>query len=64
MKAPNVIKKCVILETGIEECIRRDSGRERSVGASVIIKISQQYQQPLREEGFDEIIMEKDTFNV
>ena len=34
----NVEVECILVETSMEECIKRDSERERSVGKEVIIK--------------------------
>ena len=50
-----VEKKCVIIWATIEECIERDSNRERTVGVAVINKRLQRFEAPFYDEGFDNI---------
>lgn len=49
------IKTCYIIATPIQECIKQDSDRERSVGEEVIRKFEKSFQCPQYFEGFDKI---------
>lgn len=44
-----------IVNTPVEECIRRDKARDRSVGKDIIYKFLSSYQQPQLFEGFNDI---------
>lgn len=56
---------CIIAWTSIEECIRRDKERKRTVGKDVINKMLYKFQAPYYDEGFDSILayntMEEDA---
>lgn len=47
--------ECHIVWTDLEECIRRDSQRDRKVGPGVIDKMLRRWQSPWKDEGFDKI---------
>ena len=47
--------ECHIIWTDPEECIRRDSLRDRKVGPAVIDKMLRRWQSPWIDEGFDKI---------
>lgn len=51
--------KCLIIWAPIEECIKRDSGRNRVVGEHVIKRMVRRFQMPYFDEGFEEIQIEK-----
>lgn len=46
-----------VMQTSVNECIDRDSKRERHVGKDVIWKFVLRFQMPQYHEGFDEIIL-------
>lgn len=46
-----------IIWAPIEECIKRDAARERTVGKAVIDKMLKRFQAPFYEEGIDEIVI-------
>ncbi len=50
-------KFCLIVATPFELCIERDKGRARSVGEKVIRRQISQFQLPLLEEGWDEVLI-------
>ena len=52
---PNVKYKCVVFNTPIEVCRKRNSKRSRVVPAFVIDKQVKQFQMPFYNEGWDEI---------
>jgi len=52
----NVEKICYVFKTSEEECIWRDSKRERNVGPEVIHKFFKRFQLPTLDEGWNEII--------
>lgn len=57
-KIPKGVKKCCILVgENAEECIRRDSNRDRVVGEEVINAMYKRLQIPMAHEGFDDIIL-------
>lgn len=58
-----VIKKCYVIWTPIEECIIRDSERDRTVGISVIDRMVKSFQAPYYDEGFDEIKIIKNQWD-
>ena len=49
-------RKAVVIQCPVEECIKRDSKRERSVGKDVIFRYARNYQPPTLDEGFDDVI--------
>ena len=49
------VKKCVILWASIEECVKRDSKRNRKVGKEIIDMLVKTFEIPTCEEGFAEI---------
>jgi predicted kinase len=53
--ATNDTIECHIVWTSPEECVRRDSLRNRSVGRAVIDKMLRRWQSPWFDEGFDKI---------
>ena len=56
--------ECHIIWAPIEECIKRDVDRERTVGKEVIDKMLKRFQAPFFDEGIDEIkIVKPDRFN-
>jgi predicted kinase len=57
--------ECHIVWADPEECIRRDSLRDRQVGAKVIDKMLRRWQSPWKDEGFDvvDIILNQDNFD-
>ena len=56
--------KCRIIWAPIEECIKRDSERKRTVGKEVIDKMLKRFQAPFYDEGMDEIeIVRPDNFD-
>ena len=55
---PKYVKiECHIIWASIEECIKRDAKRERTVGKEVIDKMLKRFQAPFYDEGIDEIII-------
>lgn len=53
-----------IIWTPIEECIERDSARDRTVGKEVIDRMLKKFQAPFYDEGIDEIkVIFPDNFN-
>jgi predicted kinase len=52
---PYVTKECMIIWASIEDCIKRDAARERTVGEDVIMKIVKRFEAPWYDEGFDRI---------
>ena len=52
----NIKRKAIIIDTPIDECIRRNQLRERKVPVSVIREFATKYVEPTLEEGFDEIL--------
>lgn len=53
-----------IIWAPIEECIKRDSARDRTVGKEVIDRMLKRFQAPYYDEGIDEIeIIRPDDFN-
>lgn len=48
-------KEAVFINTPIEDCIKYDKQRERTVGGEVIHKFANKLQPPTLEEGFDSI---------
>jgi predicted kinase len=64
---PTYVKaKCIIVWASIEECIKRDTERERSVGEEVIKTMCRRFEAPFYDEGFDEIelyLTQKDFIN-
>lgn len=56
--------ECHIIWAPIEECIKRDSERERTVGKEVIDRMLKRFQAPYYDEGIDEIkIIKPSNFN-
>lgn len=54
-----------IIWAPIEECIKRDSSRDRTVGKEVIDRMLKRFQAPYYDEGIDEIkIVRPDNFDV
>jgi predicted kinase len=47
--------ECVIVWASIEDCIKRDIERTRSVGEEVIMTMLKRFEAPFYDEGFDEI---------
>lgn len=62
---PKFIKiECHIIWAPIEECIKRDATRDRTVGKEVIDKMLKKFQAPYYDEGIDEIkIVRPDRFD-
>lgn len=52
----NVRIEAHIMSTSVEECIRRDTERYRTVGEEVINAMAKKYEKPSSAEGFDYII--------
>lgn len=50
-------KKLVIMETPLQECIRRNANRKFRLPDNIIIRIHHSYETPIIDEGWDEIIM-------
>lgn len=50
-----VRKECCIVWDDIEECIRKDSQRDRTVGKEVIDRMAKSFQAPYYDEGFEHI---------
>lgn len=50
-------KECYIIATPVEECIKRDEERERSVGKEVINRMYKNFNIPTKREGWDEIYL-------
>ena len=56
--------ECHIIWASIEECIKRDVARDRTVGKEVIDRMLKRFQAPYYDEGIDEIkIIKPDKFN-
>lgn len=56
--------ECHIIWAPIEECIKRDASRDRTVGKEVIDKMLKRFQAPYYDEGVDEIkIVRPDKFS-
>ena len=56
--------ECHIIWAPIEECIKRDASRERTVGKEVIDRMLKRFQAPFFDEGIDEIkVILPDNFN-
>lgn len=57
--------ECYVIWTSPEECIRRDSLRDRKVGAAVIEKMLRRWQSPWKDEGFDvvDVILNQKDFD-
>lgn len=53
-----VHKSCIIVWAPIDECIRRDLQRDRTVGEAVIWKMLKCFEAPFYDEGFNEIVVE------
>ena len=53
----SLIKIAYVIPTKFEECIERDSKRERTVGREVINKFRMSFQMPQSFEGFDKIVI-------
>lgn len=51
--------ECHIIWASIEDCIARDSRRERTVGKEVIDRMLKNFQMPYYDEGFDKIVVER-----
>lgn len=49
--------ECHVIWAEPEECVRRDSLRERKVGPTVIDKMLRRWQSPWLDEGFDKIVL-------
>ena len=64
---PTYVKtECVIVWAPIEDCIKRDAERARSVGEEVIMTMCRRFEAPFYDEGFDEIklyLTQKDAIN-
>lgn len=57
---PKYVKiECYIIWASIEECIKRDAKRERTVGKEVIDKMLKRFQAPFYDEGINEIVIIK-----
>jgi predicted kinase len=54
---PDVNKVCWVVWAPIEECIRRDYNRSRTVGEQVINRMVRRFQVPYFDEGFDSILV-------
>lgn len=50
-------KKCYIIATPFEECVKRDSKRERKVGKAVIESMYKRFNIPTKREGWDRIFI-------
>lgn len=59
----NIKRKAIVIETPINECIKRDNERKRHVGENVISNFSNSFEYPTKSEGFDDIICIKSTKN-
>lgn len=57
----DIVKIAYVVNTPIEECIKRDKDRERTVGKAVISKFEYRFQFPQFFEGFDGIMLEYDN---
>ncbi|MBQ8730856.1 MAG: AAA family ATPase, partial [Lachnospiraceae bacterium] len=57
--------ECHVVWAEPEECVRRDSLRERKVGPEVIDKMIRRWQSPWKDEGFDavRVFLNQDDFN-
>lgn len=56
--------ECHIIWAPIDECIKRDAARERTVGKEVIDRMLKRFQAPYYDEGIDEIkIIRPDSFD-
>lgn len=55
-KTFSIKRIAIVMNTKIEECIKRDKNRERTVGESVIYKFKKIFSKPTKKEGFDEIV--------
>ena len=49
-------KKLVVLDTPLEECLKRNSKRQRRIANEIILNIKRKYEPPTLEEGWDEIV--------
>lgn len=56
-----VEKECVIVWAPVDVCILRDSLRERTVGADVILNMLKRFEAPFFDEGFDSIFVHDPT---
>lgn len=56
-KFPNVTYKCVVINTLIDTCIKRNEARQYHIPTEVIWKQAKQFQMPLPGEGWDEIVV-------
>ena len=50
---------CMVMETPLEECIRRNKGRENPLPTMMIECIHRHYEIPSLDEGWDEILYSK-----
>lgn len=57
----DIKRKAIVVETPIETCISYDKKRRRTVGEDVIKEFASTYAFPTKEEGFDDIIVIKNT---
>ena len=57
----DIKRKAIIVQTPVETCVERDKRRRRVVGEDVINEYLNNYTPPTKEEGFDEIVVVKNT---
>lgn len=53
---PNMKAFAIVFNTPLEDCLRRNSARERVVPVGVIKRMSDTFEMPTKEEGFMEIV--------
>ena len=58
-----VNKVCVVVWAKLEDCINRDSFRDRHVGEKVIMKMAKRFQTPWYDEGWNEIQIYRDELD-
>lgn len=52
---PTTIVHYIIIDTSLDECVRRNANRERKVPENVIVRMSEQFNFPQSDEGFSDI---------
>ena len=53
-----------VVTTNVEECIRRDSGRDRTVGPEVVERFAKRFTIPSAEEGFKDVFIDNNRSEV
>ena len=53
-----------VVTTNVEECIKRDSGRDRTVGPDVVKRYADKFTMPSSDEGFKDVFIDNSSYDM